>query len=96
MYISIVIIFKTLDMTKTEILNRFNNEGIFPSDSQLQTLVEAGGLGNSILDVELNLLDVASSDVNHPYHSMTLTSENPSPAQIEFEKWIEANAVEVG
>jgi len=77
-------------MTKNEILNRFNNEGIFPSDSQLQTLVETGGLGNSILDVELNLLDVASSDVNHPYHSMTLPSKNPSPSQIEFEKWIES------
>ena len=79
-------------MTKTEILNRFNNEGIFPSDSQLQTLVEAGGLGNSILDVELNLLDVASSDVNHPYHSMTKMSESSK----QILESIVANAVEMG
>jgi hypothetical protein len=79
-------------MTKTEILNRFNNEGIFPSDSQLQTLVETGGLGNSILEVELNLLDVSSSDVNHPYHPMTrpIPESEKSESQKEFEKWIES------
>jgi len=84
---------KPLDMTKTEILNRFNNEGIFPSDSQLQTLVEIGGLGNSILEVELNLLDVASSDVNHPYHPMTqpIPESEMSESQKEFFNWLESS-----
>ena len=58
-------------MKNTEILNRFNNEGIFPSDAELQILSETSDLGNDVIDVEMNLLDIASSDVNHPYHSMT-------------------------
>lgn len=58
-------------MKSTEILNRFNNEGIFPSDAELQILSETGDLGNDVIDVEMNLLDIASSDVNHPYYSMT-------------------------
>jgi len=53
-------------MKETEILNRFNNEGIWPSDAELQIIADERGLGESILDVELELLDVASSDVNHP------------------------------
>lgn len=79
-------------MTNSEILNQFNNEGIFPSDSQLQTIAESGEMGNSILDVELNLLDVASSDVNHPYHSMTqpIPESEMSESQKEFFQYLES------
>lgn len=58
-------------MKSTDILNRFNNDGIFPSDTELQILADTSDLGNDVIDVEMRLLDIASSDVNHPYHSMT-------------------------
>ena len=81
-------------MKNTEILNRFNNEGIFPSDAECQILAETTDLGNDVLDVELNLLDVASSDVNHPYYPATqpIPESQKSEAQKEFEKLIEENS----
>lgn len=77
-------------MKETEILNRFNNEGIFPSDSELQFIADERGLNDSILDVELELLEVASSDVNHPYYSMTqpIAESEKSESQKEFERYV--------
>jgi len=81
-------------MKETEILNRFNNEGIWPSDAELQIIADERGLGESILDVELELLDVASYDVNHPYYPATqpIPESQKSEAQKEFEKLIEKNS----
>ena len=80
-------------MKNTEILNRFNNEGIFPSDAELEVLAETTDLGTDVLDVELSLLDVASSDVNHPYHSMTqpIPESEMSESQKEFLNWLESS-----
>jgi hypothetical protein len=77
-------------MKETEILNRFNNKGIFPSDSELQFIADERGLNDSILDVELELLEVASSDVNHPYYSMTrpINESEKSESQKEFERYV--------
>lgn len=77
-------------MKETEILNRFNNEGIFPSDSELQFIADERGLNDSILDIELELLEVASSDVNHPYYSMTrpIPESEKSESQKEFERYV--------
>ena len=77
-------------MKETEILNRFNNEGIFPSDSELQFIADERGSNDSILDIELELLEVASSDVNHPYYPATqpIPESEKSESQKEFERYI--------
>ena len=78
-------------MKSIEILNRFNLEGIFPTDKELQILAEESGEGETIIDVELSLLKVAEEDKNHPYHHMTqpIPESEKSESQKEFEKWIE-------
>ena len=84
------------DMRTNEILTRFNKEGIFPTDEQLQIVLDETGTKNkSIYDLELDLLEIASRDESHPYHPMTKSTTPPSEAMLEFEKWIEENAIEV-
>jgi|TARA_B100001094_G_scaffold69888_1_gene66390 hypothetical protein len=58
----------------TEILNRYNNEGIFPTDEELQVIVNEDENYNEPLEVELELLRLAENP-NHPYHNMTLPRE---------------------
>ena len=62
-------------MNKQVILDRFNVEGIFPSDSELEVLAGSPiGTGGTIetFGVEMDLLELAEGDVNHPYHEKTL------------------------
>lgn len=67
---------KTLNMKTTEILNRFNNEGIFPTDSELQIILdERGTPDESIYELEMDLLEIAEKDENHPYYPMTTPKE---------------------
>lgn len=59
-------------MKSIEILNRFNNEGIFPTDDQLQIILdERNDDEDTILSLELELFYKANKDVNHPYHLST-------------------------
>lgn len=61
----------------TEILNRFNQEGIFPSDTELQLILnERETPDDSIYELEMDLLQIAESDINHPYYPNTLPMES--------------------
>ena len=58
-------------MDKQTILDRFNKEGIFPTDSELEILAETSkGTGGTLatFDKECELLDIASNNPTHPYH----------------------------
>lgn len=60
-------------MKSIEILNRFNHEGIFPTDAQLQIILdERNDDEDTLLSLELELFYKADGDVNHPYHPSTL------------------------
>jgi len=76
-------------MKQSEILNKFNNEGQWPTDSELQFIANDRGGDNTMLSVELELLEIASSDVNHPYHHMTI----PKPAPDWLNEWESANGI---
>ena len=59
-------------MRKQIILNRFHNEGIFPTESELEVIAGKGPGGTlETFAVEMELLEIASADVNHPYHKNT-------------------------
>lgn len=61
----------------SEILNRFNQEGIFPSDTELQLILnERETPDDSIYELEMDLLQIAESDTNHPYYPATLPIES--------------------
>ena len=78
-------------MNTNEILTRFNKEGIFPTDEQLQIVLDETGTKNkSIYDLELDLLEIASRDESHPYHPMTqpIPESEKSESQKEFERYI--------
>ena len=63
----------------TEIINRFNQKGIFPSDAELQIILnERETPGDSIYELEMELLQIAESDTNHPYYPKTLSVESDS------------------
>lgn len=82
-------------MTTNEILTKFNKEGIFPTDEQLQIVLDETGTKNkNIYELELDLLELASRDESHPYHPMTKSVE-PTQFEIEFNKWIEENSFDV-
>lgn len=55
-------------MNVEQLIKHFNKTGVFPTDDQLLTAV-AGDLNYySIYDLEMQLIDIARNDVNHPYH----------------------------
>tara|TARA_B100001778_G_scaffold274067_1_gene236617 strand:+ start:395 stop:586 length:192 start_codon:yes stop_codon:yes gene_type:complete len=55
-----------------DILNRFNIEGIFPTDEELQQIVDEWKNYDETIEVELDFLELAKNNPNHPYHHMTL------------------------
>lgn len=55
-------------MNVEQLIKHFNKTGVFPTDDQLLTAV-AGDLNYySIYSLEMELIDIARNDVNHPYH----------------------------
>ena len=62
---------------ENEILTRFNEKGVWPTDAGLQIILDENGISNKdIYDLEMELLDIASNDVNHPYYPMTQPNPN--------------------
>jgi hypothetical protein len=61
-----------MNYKKNEILTRFHENGEWPTDSGLQNILDENGISNrNIYDLEMELLDIASNDVNHPYYPST-------------------------
>ena len=61
-----------MNYKKNEILTRFHENGEWPTDSGLQIILDENGISNKdIYDLEMELLDIASNDVNHPYYPST-------------------------
>jgi|TARA_B110000858_G_scaffold127966_1_gene145550 hypothetical protein len=61
-----------MNYKKNEILTRFHENGEWPTDSGLQIILDENGITNrNIYDLEMELLDIASNDVNHPYYPST-------------------------
>ena len=66
-----------MNYKKNEILTRFHENGEWPTDSGLQIILDENGMTNrNIYDLEMELLDIASNDVNHPYYPMTQPNPN--------------------
>lgn len=83
-------------MTTNEILTRFNKEGIFPTDEQLQIVLDETGTKNkNIYDLELDLLEIASRDESHPYHPMTQPNTEMGEAEKELLAWFDENSISV-
>lgn len=71
-------------MTTNEILTRFNKEGIFPTDEQLQIVIDETGTKNkNIYELEMDLLELASRDESHPYHPMTQSNSESEMGEAE-------------
>jgi hypothetical protein len=51
-----------------KIVNRFNSEGIFPSDYEMSVAVQESDEYSDEFELEMKLIDMASENVNHPYH----------------------------
>lgn len=58
-------------MKLEQILAKFNNEGIFPTDDEMRIAIVGTKYGD-IYDLEMELLHIAMEDQTHPYHHMTL------------------------
>jgi hypothetical protein len=63
-------------MNVEQLISNFNQTGIFPTDSQLQSAIEGNPLFDSIYDLEMDLIEIAQNDTNHPYHSKVVGSFN--------------------
>jgi hypothetical protein len=57
-------------MTKTELVNRYNELGIFPTDEELFEVVKSDSNYSDMFELEMELIELAISDTNHPYHLM--------------------------
>jgi hypothetical protein len=55
-------------MTVEQLIKNFNKTGVFPTDDQLLTTVESDLNYYSIYVLEMQLINIARNDVNHPYH----------------------------
>ena len=55
-------------MNVEQLIKNFNKTGVFPTDDQLLTAVAGDFNYYSIYALEMELIDIARNDVNHPYH----------------------------
>ena len=55
-------------MKVEELIENFNKTGVFPTDAQLLTAVASDLNYYSIYHLEMQLVEIAINDVNHPYH----------------------------
>jgi len=62
--------------TVKEINENFDKNGVFPSDKEMESAI-VGTEYRNIYELEMDLLEKASADENHPYHpSVTSTNDN--------------------
>lgn len=60
-------------MTIQEIKDRFNSEGVFPSDEEMtEAIMNSGEYFTEIEELEDELITIAMNDSNHPYHPMVV------------------------
>jgi hypothetical protein len=57
-------------MTLDFVLNRFNNEGIFPTDGEMELVIQTNQSFEDIFDLEMYLLEICMNDSTHPYYPM--------------------------
>ena len=55
-------------MNVEQLTQNFNKTGVFPTDDQLLTAVSSDLNYYSIYTLEMQLIEIARNDVNHPYH----------------------------
>lgn len=55
-------------MNVEQLIKNFNKTGVFPTDEQLLTAISSDLNYYSIYALEMELIDIARNDVNHPYH----------------------------
>jgi len=55
-------------MNVEQLIKNFNKTGVFPTDEQLLTAVSSDLNYYSIYALEMQLVEIARNDVNHPYH----------------------------
>lgn len=56
-------------MTLEQIYENFDKNGVFPTDSQLEEAIKGNPNYEDLYDLELEMIDKAFNDPNHPYHS---------------------------
>lgn len=61
-------------MTKSELVNRYNKLGKFPTDDELFEVVKSDSNYSDVFELEMELIELAISDTNHPYHPMETDS----------------------
>jgi len=55
-------------MNVEQLIKNFNKTGVFPTDEQLLTAISSDLNYYSIYGLEMQLVEIARNDVNHPYH----------------------------
>jgi hypothetical protein len=55
-------------MKVEELIENFNKTGVFPTDTQLAIAIDGNPKYYDEYDLEMELIDIARNDVNHPYH----------------------------
>jgi hypothetical protein len=55
-------------MNVEQLIKNFNKTGVFPTDEELLTAVASDLNYYSIYTLEMELIEIARNDVNHPYH----------------------------
>jgi hypothetical protein len=55
-------------MNVEQLTQNFNKMGVFPTDDQLLTAIASDLNYYSIYALEMQLIEIAMNDVNHPYH----------------------------
>lgn len=60
-------------MNVEQLIKNFNKTGVFPTDEQLLTAVSSDLNYYSIYALEIELVQIALKDTNHPYHSKVVS-----------------------
>jgi hypothetical protein len=60
-------------MNVKQLTQNFNQTGVFPTDSQLASAIKGNPDYHSIYHLEIELVNIAIEDTNHPYHSKVVS-----------------------
>jgi hypothetical protein len=63
-------------MNVKQLIKNFNQSGVFPTDSQLSAAIKGNPHYHSIYHLEMELVEIALNDINHPYHSKVVSEVN--------------------
>ena len=63
-------------MNVKQLIKNFNQSGVFPTDSQLAMAIKRNPHYHSIYHLEMELVNIAIEDTNHPYHSKVVSEVN--------------------